>query len=239
MSAGGLVIDIKESGQVADRNYVAVDPPFVALLTGDRRTPAMVATTHKTDKSSNARFEYRVWGKHREARQMLRKLASSETSERVDDCYLLVEDSSWNAKIRDNTLKIKRLIAEDKGFERWSSGKHRSSESAPSPFDDLFDELHLDRPQRGKSYDLLKAVTRLSPESGIRAVFVVKNRRRYRIGQLRAEATDVRIKGTKEVLRTLSIEGDDLDELVALRKKLGLKGEPNNPVHQAIDPEES
>ena len=40
---------------------------------------------------------------------------------------------------------------------------------------------------------------------------------------------------TGEVMRTLSIEGDDLRALVRLRKQLGLKGETNTPVHQAID----
>ncbi len=186
----------------------------------------------------NARFEYRVWGKHPRARKLLGKLASSETEERVDDCYLLFEDSSWNVKIRDNILKIKQLIEEDQGFERWASGKHRSADSAPSPFETLFADLNLDRPRRGKSYDLAKAVAKLDPKLGVRAVFVVKNRHRYRIGGLRAEVTEVRIKETKQVLRTLSIEGDDLDELVSLRKKLGLRDEPNTPVHQAINPDE-
>ncbi len=195
----------------------------------------MSATCQTSDEPTNARFEYRVWGKHRKARKLLSQMATTTTRERVDDCYLLTADSSWNAKIRDSTLKVKRLIAEDKGFERWASGKHHSSESAPSPFDTLFDDLNLDRPQQGKSYDLERAVAELSPSAGVRAVFVVKDRLRYRIGQLRAEVTDVRVRGSKKVLRTLSIEGDDLDELVALRKTLGLADEPNNPVHQAID----
>ncbi len=192
-----------------------------------------------TDESSGAQYEYRVWGRHRRARKLLGKLASSETRERVEDCYLLIEDASWNAKVRDNTLKIKHLIAEDNGFEQWVSGKHRSADTAPSPFDTMFDQLNLDRPQRGKSYDLARAVGSLDPQLGVRAVFVVKDRPRYRTGKLRAEATEVKIKDTKETLRTLSIEGDDLDGLVRLRKTLGLIGEPNAPVHSAIGPSDS
>ncbi len=198
-------------------------------------TTAMSAIHWSSDEQTNARFEYRVWGNHRKARKLLRQMATTETRERVHDCYLLTADSSWNAKIRDSTLKIKYLIAEDQGFERWASGKHRSSADTPSPFDTLFDELKLDRPQRGKSYDLERAVAELDPSTEVRAVFVVKHRRRYRIGQLRAEATDVMIRGSKDVLRTLSIEGDDLDELVTLRKTLGLADEPNSPVHQTLD----
>ncbi len=192
-----------------------------------------------TDESSPnddgvGRFEYRVWGKQRDARKRLTKLAEIEKRERIKDCYLLVDDLSWNAKIRDNTLKIKRLIEEDHGFERWSSGKHRSADSTPSPFDILFDELRLDRPQRGKRYDLYGAIAKLDPDLGVRAVFVVKDRRLYRIGGLRAEATDIEVKETKQTLYTLSIEGDDLDELVGLRDRLGLDDVPNVAIHEMI-----
>jgi len=184
-----------------------------------------------------ARYEFRVWGKHRDARRMLAKMSTDVTAERVEDCYLIVDDPSWNAKVRDNTLKVKQLIDEDKGFEQWSREKHRSSKTAPSPFDDLFDELRLDRPQRGKSYDLAKAVKKLDADSGVRAVFVTKDRKRYRIGDVRAEVTDISVHETGEVLRTLSFEGDSLKELVALRKELGVKKKSNLAVHQAIENE--
>lgn len=187
--------------------------------------------------SSRAKYEFRVWGKHGRARKRLARLATEKMTEQFRDCYLIVDDPSWNAKVRDNTLKIKELVAENKGFERWSSERHRSSESAPTPFDTLFKELRLDRPQRGKSYDLSKAVAALEPDAGVRAVFVTKYRRRYRVGDLRAEVTDIKIDETGETLRTLSIEGDDLKELRALRKKLGVRGEPNVAVHQAIESE--
>ena len=192
--------------------------------------------TTETDEK-NARFEYRVWGEYRAARKLLRKLADSEVREAVDDCYLLVDDPTWNAKVRDNTLKIKQLVSEDKGFERWTSGKHRSADSAPSPFDELYDQMELDRLRKEKRYDIDDAIARIAPDSGVRVVLVTKKRRRYVIGDLRAEVTDVEVAETGEVMRTLSIEGDDLRELVRLRKKLGLKGEPNTPVHRAIDGE--
>jgi hypothetical protein len=173
-----------------------------------------------------ARYEFRVWGEHRKACKKLARMASEETTERVKDCYLIIDDHSWNAKVRDNTLKVKQLVAEDKGFEKWSRDKHHSSTTAPSPFDELFD-------------DLRKAVAKLGPDSGVRAVFVAKDRRRYRIGDIRAEVTDIEILETGDVLRTLSFEGDSLEDLVALRKELGVKNEPNLAVHQAIENEVS
>jgi len=190
-----------------------------------------------TSEPTGARFEHRFWGKHRKARKLLAGLATEQRTETVNDCYLLVDDLTWNAKIRDNTLKIKQLVAEHKGFEQWTSDRHRSADSAPTPFDEIFEQLRLDRPQRGKSYDLRDEIGGLDTDAGVRAVFVTKQRRRYRVGSLRAEATDIRIRETGEVLFTLSIEGDDLDELTALRDRLGLRDEDNVAVHHALDVE--
>ncbi len=197
----------------------------------------MSKQTELDGESSDARYEYRVWGKHRKARKILSSLASEEITEQISDCYLLVDDPGWNAKVRDSTLKVKKLIAEERGFERWTSNWHRAADTTPSPFDELFEDLRLDRPRRGKSFDLSKAVGRLDLDTAATAVFVSKQRRRYRVGSMRGEATDVTIADTGEVLHTLAIEGDDLDDLVALRKKLGVKGSANVAVHVAIDAE--
>ena len=133
-------------------------------------------------------------------------------------------------------MKVKHLVSEDRGFEEWASGRYKAAEDVPSPFDAIFEALSLDRPQRGKKYSIQKAVKGLKDsEVDVRAVFVTKERVRYRIGSLLAEVTDIEIVDSDEVLHTVSIEGDDLDELAALRKKLGLKKEPNIAVHQAID----
>lgn len=194
------------------------------------------ASQAKSD-DATSRYEYRVWGEHRKARKKLERMATKELHQTIEDCYLLGDDPEWNAKVRNDALKVKQLVGTDRGFERWTSEWHDTSESAPKPFDDLFNELHLDRPQRGKSFDILTAVAQLDPDTGARAVFVTKHRIRYRIGTVRAEVTDVEIHGSDEVLRSLSIEGDDLDELVKLRKTLGLRDEQNTPMHVAIDAE--
>ncbi len=191
----------------------------------------------KDDKGSrrHARYEFRVWGQHRKAVKKLADLASSSTRETFEDCYLLVDDPEWNAKVRDNTLKIKQLVSEDKGFERWSRNHYKTSEATPTPFDEIFDALNLDRPQEGKEYDIERAVRELDPGSGVRPVFVTKERQRFEIGNLVAEVTDITFADSDEVLRTLSVEGDNLKALVALRKQLGLRGEENIAMHQAID----
>ena len=188
-----------------------------------------------TPKQTGSRYEYRVWGKHAAARKRLKRLADESTTERIKDCYLLVDDDSWNAKVRDNTLKIKQLVDERKGFEQWTSNRHRSADSAPTPFDEIFEQLRLDRPQRGKKYHIRDAVDGLEAGTDVRAVFVSKTRRRYRIGELRAEVTDIRVLDGDRTLHTLSIDGHDLAALRALRRELGLKASDNVAVHRVLD----
>jgi len=178
-------------------------------------------------------YEYRVWGPHRDARKRLDKLADHVSSESIEDCYLVTDDMTFNAKIRDNTLKIKQLVAERKGFEQWVSDRHERAKTAPSPFDDLFERLRLDRPQRGKRYDLRTALARLDGDD-VRAVFVAKERRIYRIGELRAESAVLRVEGSDEPLHTLSIEGTDLGALRKLRAELDLTGQDNIAIHEVI-----
>jgi propanediol dehydratase small subunit len=186
-------------------------------------------------KSDHARYEFRVWGDHPKACRKLAKLADEKSSEEFEDCYLLGNGPKWNAKVRDDTLKVKRLVDRERGFDRWDSNWHRRAESAPSPFDEVFDELSLDRPQRGKPYSLLRAVSTLDEDGATRAVFVTKVRTRYRIGSIRAEMTEIDVHDTSVKLRTLAIEGNNLDKLVALRRKLGLKGHTNVAMHVALD----
>lgn len=183
------------------------------------------------------KFEYRVWGKHKKARKLLDSIGTDKTVETLSDCYFLGDDPDWNAKVRDSTLKLKRLVAEERGFEQWTSDWYRESKETPAPFDDLFDDLHLDRLDRGKKFSIKRAVKGLDDDHEARPVFVSKDRVRYRVGSVRAEVTDITVVDTGEELHTIAIVGDDLDELVALRKQLGLKKSDNVAVHVAIDPD--
>lgn len=92
----------------------------------------------------DGRYEFRVWGRYREARKLLAQLAVESTSEEVEDCYLLIDDPSWNAKLRGDSVKIKQLVAARKGFEHWISERRQRTDSAPSPFDDLLEDVGLD-----------------------------------------------------------------------------------------------
>lgn len=191
-------------------------------------------TSSRNDIQTAERYEFRVWGRQRRAGRLLADLADTSTRERVDDCYLLVDDPSWNAKIRGGSVKIKQLISERKGFEHWVSERHRSAASAPSPFDDLLDGLGLDELLIDDSVDFSKVVALVDKSPNVRAIVVSKDRRRYSIGDLRAESTKIDVHQTCEVLHTLVIEGDDLGALKELRRELGIRGHDNVAVHHAL-----
>lgn len=182
-----------------------------------------------------ARYEYRVWGKNRRARRLLAELADEVTAETVQDCYFLDGATDANVKIRAGALKVKRLVGTTRGFDRWIASRYRAGHDIPKAFVDLAAALRLHKAHR-ETYDLVAQVERLDDEHPT-PVFVTKRRVRYRIGSLRAEDTELTIDATGEVLRTVAIEGDDIDALVALRKRLGLKGKDNIAVHEAIDAE--
>ncbi|MFW2381074.1 MAG: hypothetical protein ACN4GZ_04890 [Acidimicrobiales bacterium] len=203
----------------------------------DRRAEGCMSNKGVEKPKDRARYEFRVWGDHPKARRKLSRLADQETSATFEDCYLLGNDPKFNAKVRDDTLKIKQLLDRERGFDRWDANWHREAESAPSPFDEVFDDLSLDRPQRGKRSSLARAVSTLDEDGVTRAVFVTKRRTRYRVGQIQAEATQIEVHDTSTVLQTLAIEGGDLDRLVALRRNLGLKGQTNVAMHVALDNE--
>jgi len=186
-------------------------------------------------RATRAKYEYRVWGKHKKATRLLDELGTDRTVETIDDCYFLGDDQDWNAKVRNSTLKLKQLVAEEKGFEQWTSQCFEKRKATPAPFDDLFDDLHLDRLNRGKKFSIKKAVKGLDDDHEARPVFVTKHRTRYRIGSVRAEITNILIRDTGDELRTIAIVGHNLDDPVALRKTLRLKGSDNVPVHVAID----
>ena len=198
----------------------------------------MAPPTDPADEPHDARYEFRVWGRHERARRKLAKLASHAVTEEIDDCYFLVDDTELNVKVRDRILKVKELVERTRGFERWIANRYKTPSAAPAPFDELFEHLREERERRGSAFDLSEAVARLDDDAAAKAVVVTKRRTRFRVGSMRAEVTDVTVRRTGEVLRTLAIEGDDLDELVSLRRALGLREAANVPVHLAIDPEQ-
>lgn len=190
-----------------------------------------------TRRPAKGRYEFRVWGDRKDVYQRLSDLADSDRRERLEDLYLIVDDESCNAKIRENRLKIKRLVGQRAGFDRWSSSWCPDMRNAPEPLEELAELLSPPgAPGRSDVAFLDDALRELGPDHGIVPVFVTKRRRRFRFGTIKAEASTVEIDGRPGRFKTLAIEGPNLADLVTLRTSLGLNDVPNLALHLAVDP---
>jgi len=180
------------------------------------------------------RFEYRVWGTELTAiRQRIDELAESRQQERVTDLYLLGPNTEVNAKVRDGSLEVKRLLPTGHGFQRWKPSLRREP---PFPVE-LVEEL-LRRlgdgsgtvsdsrlPESLAVSDLIKATS----NNGLHTIEVVKERQLFTVDGTRAESTRVDCKaGQWWTVAGESTEADDLDRLV---RRLGLDGLDNRSMN--------
>lgn len=196
---------------------------------------SMATTKQRTQLRS--RYEFRVWGDQDAALDRLSSLADSERNESFEDCYLLVQDPSCNLKIRRNRLKVKRLVEERFGFQRWSTDWHRitvGAEEAGADHGRMSPEA-IEVPSDGNQTMLADVINGLDPTANLRPVFVTKHRRRFRFGSMRAEVADLEIGGRSGRLCTTAIEGHNLLDLIQLRSALGFDLTPNVAVHLALD----
>lgn len=199
---------------------------------GSTRSVCSVDDRSGTD--PRARYEYRVWGRRADLQRHLSGLADSVHHDSIEDCYLLVADPACNAKIRGKRLKVKRLIDERFGFQRWSSTWHRL-DRIPEPFGAMLAELTDQPHQWDDPQSLASAIGEVESLHSIRAVYVAKDRRRFRLGSIRAEAVELEIPGLGRPLTTVAFGGRDLGQLIQLRRTLGLDLAPNVAVHLAVD----
>ncbi len=204
-----------------------------------------MATT-KQRQGSRSRYEFRVWGDQDIALERLSRLAESEYEQQLEDCYLLVHDPGCNVKIRRNRLKVKQLVEERFGFQRWTTDWHRITVDTNAtigdgagpgpdfaPMGQAGDPSTQLLPEDGQS-NLIDVVSQLDPHASLRPVFVTKYRRRFRFGSMRAEVADLEVGGRSGRLCTTAIEGRNLLDLIQLRSALGFDLTPNVAVHLAL-----
>jgi hypothetical protein len=185
--------------------------------------------TKESSGASKSRYEFRVWGDRSEVGDRLSSVADSERQESLKDWYLLVGDRARSLKVRRSRLKVKRLVEERFGFQRWSSDWYslKVRESA---------DLVLDPGQAAA--DGLEAMTGDGHDlaTTLRPVLVTKHRKRFRCGSVRAEMADLEIDGRTGRLCTVAIEGRNLVDLIHLRSTLGIDLVPNVAVPWVLDP---
>ncbi len=185
--------------------------------------------------TSKRRYEFRVWGDRTDASRQLARLAGDHDRQHLRDCYLLDGNPARNTKIRDSRVKVKYLVDERLGFQRWSSVWHAPTDGGRRPSDRLLGEIRRIAPESDDYQDAVaEAVEVFGADDRPSVVFVTKHRRRFAIGSMKAESTKVTVDGNPRSMHTLAIEGPDLDELVGLRAELGLAHVPNLALHLAV-----
>jgi hypothetical protein len=176
------------------------------------------------------RLEYRVWGRQCRARRRLEDLCQASKLEQFDDCYLLVDDRTWNVKVRRHAVKMKHLVAEHDGLQWWTTDVATAA-IGMSPISSLIERIRSASIEARRVEELPAA---LHDETGVDTMLVSKRRRVYRVAGLRAEVSAITMLDTGEVLHSLALEGTDARRLATLRNRLGLADEANIGVHEAL-----
>jgi len=153
---------------------------------------------------------------------------SPERVHESDELYLLSPVGDVTVKIRDDLIDIKRRVqVNGDGLEQWVP---ISKAAFPLPAADVvrvFATMAIPiRLPAGTTYTLDRFVDELvGPNRSLRAVRVHKRRARYTVKGCMAEVTEVHADG--QATRTIAIESDDPDRVMATVREFGLASPPN------------
>jgi exopolyphosphatase/guanosine-5'-triphosphate,3'-diphosphate pyrophosphatase len=143
------------------------------------------------------------------------------------ETYLL-SGTGENVKVRDALMDIKVLREVDpRGLEQWTPVLKGSFPLPAAEVAKVFSALRLELPplQRA-SYTLEEFMNELAVPGGrIRAIGVQKRRMRYKIDGCSAEIAEI-VAGGKST-RTIAVESEDGDAVMAAVRRLGLGGYVN------------
>ena len=145
-----------------------------------------------------------------------------------DEIYLVSSIPDKVVKVRAGLMDVKSLERVDEaGLEQWVPVLKVKMPLSPEDADRFRATLGLPlRTSDKESYtveELVAELTALLPE--LRAVPVHKKRLRFSVGGCTAEMTEVVVEGRRS--RTVAIESENPDRVVAAVKHLGLSGRDN------------
>jgi len=158
--------------------------------------------------------------------------AFAGTPERVqesDEIYFLsTHDDADTVKVRDALMDIKHLEhVDDDGLEQWIPVTKGEFPLSVDEVRAVLAALRVEAPALGRAEygldELLGEV--LEPHPELRAVDTHKLRRRFTIAGCMTELSDVGAGG--ETTRTIAIETEDPERVIALVRELGLDSRTN------------
>jgi exopolyphosphatase/guanosine-5'-triphosphate,3'-diphosphate pyrophosphatase len=158
--------------------------------------------------------------------------AFAGTPERVqesDEIYFLsTHDDADTVKVRDALMDIKHLEhVNGDGLEQWVPVMKGEFPLAADTVRSVLAALRVDAPALERAeYGLEELLSEvLAPHPELRAVDTHKVRRRFTIGGCMTELTDVGADGAST--RTIAIEAEDPERVIALVRELGLESRTN------------
>jgi exopolyphosphatase / guanosine-5'-triphosphate,3'-diphosphate pyrophosphatase len=198
-------------------------PPRLAREYADRRRVAVSVIT--------PRWEFRTFGQHFGAAEAAFGAMTPGAVQETDEVYLLVDDGQPTTnvvKIRFDLMDVKTLreVSPD-GLERWEPVAKVAFPLAPADLAIMTQALRLpSTPSDDAAASLDGFLAEFGrPQGPVRAVAVHKRRVRYSPGGCTAEVSDVTADG--QATRTIAIEAEDPEVVLAAVRAVGLGGYVN------------
>ena len=174
------------------------------------------------------RWEWRTFGRSFGEAQGRFDALSPERVQESDELYVLSKTVDENVKVRDELLDVKRLEhVNDDGLEQWVPVLKEPFPLAAAEAASVLELLAPAVPSLERdAYTLEEFVEELVlPSADLLVVHVHKRRQRYTIGGCMTELTDLRTDAGDT--RTVAVESEDADRVIATVRDLGLASFPN------------
>jgi len=174
------------------------------------------------------RFEFRTFGRNFENEiSRMKELSASFTEAEIakdsNEIYIVSElNDIYNTKIRDNQFDIKFLVKTLKGFEQWKPiFKAEFPISSSLVINEINPILKIKLMEKSiKNFTRVEFLKHIASQPELVVVEVTKKRFAFQVNQSICEWAFVAINGVE--LYTISAESEDVDDLNATVKAIGL-----------------
>jgi hypothetical protein len=171
------------------------------------------------------RYEFRIFGNNLgHIESIIEDLSEKEMTRNMDSVYLL---TPWkrknNIKIREGVMDIKVLEQEHDTLEQWSPflvGEFPLKADVIKTT--VFPALGVESPVFERKQYTLKQFIReiVSIDPDLSVAYVWKKRHAFTIGGCITEIAEIKVNGTS--VKTICIESEDPDKVIAAKKLLGI-----------------
>ena len=170
------------------------------------------------------RWEWRTFGDDFGSAESRFAALAPEAVGESDEVYLLSTGSDASVKVREGLMDVKQLqeVSED-GLEQWLPVLKAGFPLSVDDTHTVLETLAVGAPRLERGASGLDELVALSVD--LRAVPVHKHREHFTIGACMAELTELHASGRE--VRTIAVESEDPDAVLAALRELGFQARPN------------